>query len=175
MNDWLVLTRDLLLFRRSPADLPHSPTALALLFIAMIVLDAGAARALIDEPGNPLLALANNAIALLLVHALLRVSGKSARFVQTAIALLLVRVFLSTMTLVLLAGILPIPERPEDMRPLQALLVAFTLPLFVWYLALRVHVIRHALDIAWPRALGVVLLIAAAEFVIALLLAQGLK
>ena len=175
MNAWPMLLRDLLMFRRSPADLPYSPGMLALLFVAMILLDAGAARALTGESGDPLLAALNNAVALLLVQGLLHVSGKSARFVQTATALLLVRVVLSLLTLGLLAGILPMPQRPEDMQPLQALLMAMSLPLFIWYLALRVHVLRHALDIAWPRALGLVLMIAAAEFVVALLLAQGLK
>ena len=175
MNAWFMLARDLLMFRRSPADLPYSPTALVLMFVAMILLDAGAARALTGASGDPLLVALNNGVALLLVHGLLRVSGKSARFVQTATALLLIRVVLSALTLGLLAGILPMPEHPEDMRPLQAVLMAMSLPLFIWYLALRVHVLRHALDIVWPRALGLVLMIAAAEFVIALLLAQGLK
>ena len=175
MNAWLLLARDLLLFRRSPADLPYAPSVLLALFVAMIALDASAARLLTDESGDPLLASLNNAVALLLVHGLLRVSGKQARFVQTATALMLIRVVMSLLSLALLAAVMPMPQRPEDLQPLQALLMAFVLPLFIWYLALRVHVLRHALDLVWPRAFGLVLMLAAAEFVIALLLAQGLK
>lgn len=175
MNAWLPLVRDLFLFRRSPADLPYAPTVLLILFVLMIAIDASAARVLTGESGDPLLAALNNGASLLLIHALLRVTGKQARFVQTATALLMIRVTLSLLSLALLAAVLPMPQRPEDLQPLQALLMAFVLPLLVWYLALRINVLRHALDIAWPRAVGLVLLIAAAEFVVALLLAQGLK
>ena len=175
MNVWLGVLRDLFLFRRGPADVPYAPSLLPALFIAMIVIDAVAARALTGQAGDPLLAAINNGIALLLIHGLLTMADKRARFVQTATALLLVRVALSLLTLVLLAAVLPIPKNPEDLKPGQAVLMGLMMPLLIWYLALRVHVLRQALDIAWSRALALVLLIAAAEFVIALLFAQAFR
>ena len=68
MNVWLSVLRDLLLFRRGPADVPYAPSLLPVLFIAMIVIDAVAARALTGQAGDPLLAAINNGIALLLIH-----------------------------------------------------------------------------------------------------------
>ncbi|HQW82439.1 MAG TPA: hypothetical protein PLQ74_11285 [Pseudomonadota bacterium] len=175
MNVWLTLIRDLFRFRRGPADVPYVPSLLFALFVAMIMIDAGAARALTGQNGNPMLAAANNGVALLLIHVLLKISGKPARFMQTATALLLVRVALSLLTLLLMSAVLPIPKDPEDLQPLQALLMALMLPLLIWYMALRVHILRHALEVVWPRALGLVLLIAAAEFVIALLFVQAFR
>ena len=152
MNVWLTLIRDLFRFRRGPADVPYVPSLLFALFVAMIMIDAGAARALTGQNGNPMLAAANNGVALLLV-----------------------RVALSVLTLLLMSAVLPIPKDPEDLQPLQALLMALMLPLLIWYMALRVHILRHALEVVWPRALGLVLLIAAAEFVIALLFVQAFR
>ena len=48
-------------------------------------------------------------------------------------------------------------------------------PIFIWYLGLRTHVLRQALDIPIARALGLVFLIAAAEFFVALSLAQAFR
>ncbi|HWT17184.1 MAG TPA: hypothetical protein VN581_15510 [Patescibacteria group bacterium] len=175
MNAWFTLARDLFLFRRGPADVPYSPAILSLLFVAMIAIDASAARVLTGTAGDPLLAALNNGVSLLLIHGLLTISGQQARFVQTATALLLVRVALSLLTLALLAAVLPMPERPEDLQAGQALLMGLMLPLFVWYMALRVHVLRQTLETSPLRALGVVLLIATAEFIVALLFAQALQ
>ena len=163
MNVWLTLIRDLFRFRRGPAKRGVCRPRLV------------AARALTGQNGNPMLAAANNGVALLLIHVLLKISGKPARFMQTATALLLVRVALSLLTLLLMSAVLPIPKDPEDLQPLQALLMALMLPLLIWYMALRVHILRHALEVVWPRALGLVLLIAAAEFVIALLFVQAFR
>ena len=85
------------------------------------------------------------------------------------------RVALSLLTLLLMSAVLPITKDQEDLQPLQALLMALMLPLLIWYMALRVHILRHALEVVWPRALGLVLLIAAAEFVIALLFVQAFR
>ncbi|MBI2397018.1 MAG: hypothetical protein HYV17_04420 [Xanthomonadales bacterium] len=175
MNSWIEATRGLFVFRRGPADLPYAPGVLLALFVAMIALDAAAARALAGQSGDPLLAVLNNAAALALVLGLLQFAGKPQRFVQTATALLLVRGSLSLLTLLLLAGVLPLPRQPEDLSPGQALRMSLMFPIFVWYIGLRAHVLRHALEIPLLRALGLVLLIAAVEFFIALSLAQAFR
>lgn len=175
MNSWLDIARGLFVFRRTPADLPYAPGVLLALFVAAVALDALAARALTGQEGDARLALLNNALALALVHGLLQLWRKPERFVQTATALLLIRISLSLLTLALLAGVLPLPQRPEDLRPGQALLMSLMFPIFIWYIGLRAHVLRHALDVPLLRALGLVFLIAAAEFLIALSLTQAFR
>ncbi len=175
MNSWIEATRGLFVFRRGPADLPYAPAVLLALLIAAVVLDAVAARVLTGLDGDPLLAVLNNAISLALVHGLLRMWGKPERFVQTASALLLLRTALSLVTLLVLGGVMPLPQQPEDLRPDQALLMSLMFPIFIWYLGLRTHVLRQALDIPIARALGLVFLIAAAEFFVALSLAQAFR
>lgn len=175
MKAWLDLISGLFLFRRGPADVPYAPTTLVVLFVAMILIDAAAGRALTGQSGDTLLVLLNNGISLLLVHAVLTLHAKPARFVQTATALLLIRISLSLLMLAVFAGVLPLPQRPEDLRAPQALLISLMFPLILWYLALRVHVLRQALDITVARAISLVILIASVEFLIGISLVLAFK
>lgn len=175
MNAWLLAIRELFIFRRSPADLPHAPALLSALIVMMVAIDALAARLLTGQSGDSLLALINNLVALLLVYGLLNATGKSPRFVQTATALLLVRVAMSLLTVLLLFAIAPIPEKPDDLKPGQAVLMSMTLPLLVWYVALRIHIFRHALEITLPRAFSTVIVIAALELLIGVTLAKAMQ
>jgi hypothetical protein len=174
MNAWLILLRDLFLFRRGPSDVPYSLNLLTLLVATMVAIDALAARMLPEQSGNNVLAILNNGVSLGLLYALLRATGKTARFVQTANALLMVRVAMSLVTVLVLYLVSPIPQRPEDLQPQQALLMSMVLPLLIWYLALRVHILRQALEVTLGRAFSVVIMIGAVEFLIGVTLAKAM-
>ena len=151
MNAWIDAIRGLFVFRSGPADLPYAPGVLFVLFIAIIATDVASANILLQQPGDHLARVLSQFISMMLVFALLRLNGKTERFVQTASALLLVRLAMAVVTLAVLAPGAPYPLKPPEMRPEQALLVSATLPALIWYAVQCIRVLRLALDVSWLR------------------------
>ncbi len=166
MNAWLLLLRDLFLFRRGPADAPYAPMALATLFA--IVLGFGMATNAVGTTTPQLhVVLIAEVIDLVLLNALLTVKGHQARFVQTATADLLVALpfTISIYAVLSFIGPLPNPVTPETVRPEHALLMPLV-PLTFWWLGVRIRILSLALDTPPLRAFALLTLLWIAKMVL---------
>jgi len=170
---WLGLLRDLFLFRRGPADVPHAPTLVAVLVAAMIALDVLSQRLLYTTPGPIEGPFVNMLIGLLMLHVVLQLHGKQARFVQTATVWILCRLAVTLASAIIMWFGAPLPLQSEEVRPEHLVLVCMTLPLLIWYVALRVQVLRQALDVTLSRAFIVFLLMGFAQYVMLVALLEG--
>ena len=141
----LPLVRDLLFLRRGPQELPHSPALLALLIGATLALDAALAEHIV-QIGLPHMAF-SLLLMLVLTWLALRIGEKSARFVQTASALLATGVVLTLLEIPMLLGIGSIPPEPKVFTPGQSLSLLFALMFLIWEIAVAGHILRHALDL----------------------------
>lgn len=157
MYPFFFLLRDIFLLRRGPQDAPFSPTLLAGVCAASVLLQVAVASVLGIEGnalGASLLGLAFN---LMLLYVLLALRGVRERFVQTALTLTACAVLFAILSLpvVLMSG--GKPPTPETITPVQALLGLLALPLVVWKLVVDAHILRHSLNLPFFAGLLIAL------------------
>jgi hypothetical protein len=158
--------RDVCLLRRGPQDLPYSPALLhALAALSFVISLAVASR--LAEVGALLLPLAVALGALIgLPYLALKLAGREARFVQTAIALLGCDVLFTLLYVPVAFGIGELPEQGQQMTGVQRLLALLSLGLIAWQLAVRGHILRHALELPMRVGLLVAVVFFAIEYVV---------
>jgi hypothetical protein len=168
-----LLARDLLLLRRGPQDAPYSPRLLITLVLAVLVFDAVLTASV---PGNAgigarlvVAAVVASLFTLLAMSALLlQLGGRQARYVQTAIALVLVELALSIASVPFAAFVGEPPAAGQALAPGQALATLGFVAIGVWGLLVRGHILRHALEIGFVRGVLLALAITLAEGVMVL-------
>jgi hypothetical protein len=169
MKNLIELLRDLCLLRRGPQDLPYSPGLLAALVLALLAFNAVVAAQV------PRVSAAQEVFAVLLllglVRATLALAGKPERFMQTATAMIGVRIVFMLLSLPLVVYVTSLPQDVAQLTGGQTLVVLLgSAVLFAWQVAVRGHVLRHALD--QPMRIGVLVgvIYIAAEVVLTLAL-----
>lgn len=145
---------DICLLRRGPQDLPASRALLVLSLTAYVLVGMGLLAAT-DSPVGPVIpALADTALMVVFIAALLRLRGYSERLAQSLSALAatgtLLTVIAAPLSLQLAAAS---AERPPE----ALLVIAWWLVLF-WSIAVVGHILRHAL--ALPMSAGLALAVA---------------
>lgn len=149
----------LMRLRAGPQDLPHSPALLAGFLVASIALDHYAARTL----GGATDGLATRAalaigVALGLPYLILHVARRSARFVQTATAIVATGLLFALLVLPVIAVVGQLPEDPAEITAGQMLFGWLSLALLAWKLVVQGSIFRHALEV--PLRQGVMLAVA---------------
>lgn len=167
---WALLT-----FRSGPADLPHAPWLLAVLLIVAFALDWFGSRSMQPLAGESWWSLLRAAVGMALLWALLAVSGRVARFVQTAIALEMVAIAVNLTFLPILFVVWPLPADPVAMTPLQMGMGLLLMPLLVWFLTLRASIFRAALETLWLSAFMLSLLLLFTEAALSVSLIRMLQ
>jgi hypothetical protein len=130
---------DLCLLRRGPQDLPASQVLLALTLVADLLVGVILAQVGGLSLGEGLLhGLLDVALVLLLLRVALGLTGRVARFTQSATALL------GSAALIGVAALLPMALLPaaEGADP-PALAVLLMLALIVWNILVAGHILRH--------------------------------
>lgn len=174
MKSLVDLVRDLCLFRRGPQDIPYSTSTLAALAALSLVVDL-VYLARIESVAVSAVRVAIGLAAMLgLPWLALKLADKDARWVQTASALVATNVVFTVIALPLLLSIGAMPQKPEDVTGAQALLSLVLIFISGWQLAVRGHVLRHALNL--PMRLGVliaVVFVAIEVLVVMIVFGQG--
>jgi hypothetical protein len=180
------ITLGLMLLRSGPQDLPARKEALVAAALSLVAVTAVAQFAL-DAALLPALMSALVSILMLAAFAslVLRFAGRSARFQQTFMALLLTAAAIGVLEIgptaalkphllevIKLAGPNPDAEALRNalsqIKP-PAMPVLMLSALFVWRVIVMAHIFRHALEIRFANALGVALLFPAAMMFLVLL------
>jgi hypothetical protein len=149
----------LMRLRSGPQDLPYSPALLASLVVASIALDFYAARTL--GGANDALAIRAAlaiAVSLGLPYLILHIARRSARFVQTATAIVATSLLFALLVLPVIALVGQLPEDPAEITAGQMLFGWLSLALLAWKLVVQGSIFRHALEI--PLRQGVMLAVA---------------
>lgn len=168
----VLLARDLVLLRRGPQDAPYAPGLVPALAAVALALDAWAGSI------APASAIADARVALAAVGAalagllgasafVLGLAGRQARFVQTAVALLLIEIALGLLSLPFVLMLGNLPAAGTTPAPGQALATFGVLAIGVWQLLVRGHVLRHALEVPLGRGVLLALAITLTEGVLA--------
>lgn len=147
MRALLQIWLDICLLRATPQQVPASPYLLALAFGLYLLMDMLVALPGASWPTALALTLVDSAVLVLLTLLLLQVTGKRARLNQTLSAMAGTGALLG-----LLAVPLVITVQQQPTPPMAALL---WLGLLFWNLAVRAHILRHAL--AAPFGVGLAL------------------
>lgn len=143
---------DLLRLRGGPQDWPYSPNLLFGLVALAILIDALIASAAPTETLPAVARVALIGIVLLgLPFLVLRAAKRSARFVQTASALVATHLIFAVLVYPLLLAIGKLPEAGDAVTAGQALLAWVALALLAWKLAVHGNVFRHALEVPLSR------------------------
>lgn len=149
----------LMRLRAGPQDLPHSPALLAGLVVASVALDHYAARQL----GGATDGLATRvalalAVGLGLPYLILHIARRTARFVQTATAIVATGLMFALLVLPVIAVVGQLPEDPAEITAGQMLFGWLSLALLAWKLVVQGSIFRHALEV--PLRQGVMLAVA---------------
>lgn len=151
MSQLLTIWLDICLLRKGPQDLPASRVLLTL-----TVITYGLVSFLLSLPGYDvaralLMALTELMLLVAFAAALLFMTGKIARLNQTLTALTGTGTLLGLLALPLVTTLSP----SQDAAQLSDVIGLFWLVLFAWSLLVIAHIMRHALAIAFPVAIGV--------------------
>jgi len=157
---------DLLRLRCGPQDLPYAPTLLVRLVMLAFLVDFIAAKLLAAGGESPLRFVVAFGMGLLLPWLLLSWTGKSARYVQTLLALLGTGIALSLLflPLALLAISSGMADPAATPSPRQALLAWLILATVVWKVVVAASIWRHALGWRMAAGVGVALILLVLEF-----------
>jgi hypothetical protein len=147
--------------RGSPADLPHRPYLLPIL-LATNVLLASALYALLAQPNPLMLALLGDGLHLLLLAVVLWLRSRSARFVQTATAVLGIGLLIGLLhappiVIMALSGfdlVKGMNDGVGTQAAAQFLSLVFISLLF-WRVAAEGQLLRHALELPLLAALTI--------------------
>jgi uncharacterized membrane protein YjgN (DUF898 family) len=158
MNVLLQLFRDLILLKRGPQDLPHSPALLGGLILADLVVSLGFVQAIAPKAGQNLAGVALLQLSLLLglPYVVLQLARRTARFNQTASALVGVDLVFTLLAIPLLLGIAP--AAGQSPNALQSLLALAAIALVSWQLVVRGHILRHALELSLAQGVLIALI-----------------
>jgi hypothetical protein len=162
-------TRDLLLLRRGPQDLPYSFAFTAALFAAAVAADLVVGSVVLDEPSVLLRVALSDGLMLLLPYLALALAGREARYLQTLAAISI----LSIVFAVLMAPVL-VQIGPEDAKATitgaQRIAALVELGLLSWQVMAQGHVLRHALE----TSLAVGVLVSLAFFTVSVAVGMSL-
>lgn len=160
-----------LTFRAGPQDLPVSPAILTLLLAMTLVLDVLAGKMVQGSAGTAHWIIVRMIIGLFLLWLLLRNANKSARFMQTAIALTLVTLVATLISFPIILAMGSLPTDPKSLTGTQAGAMLLMFPVFIWFLCARTAIFRSALENHWLSAflLALGLLLAEAVFTVFLM------
>jgi hypothetical protein len=166
-----LILRDIILLRRGPQDLPYSQRALLMTAVLLIVF-AGLVNAVQGDGADMAMVRSAVAIGLSLGVLYLVLLGKQfqARFVQTALASLLVAAVSTALLLpvLLLIGPLPGPDvKPENLNGTQVLTILLLSVIGLWKFVVDTNILRHAMEIRFLLALPITF---AMEFAVAVFL-----
>jgi len=150
MSRLITLWLDICLLRAGPQDLPHSQTLLGLTLGGYVLVSF-----LLSAPGYPvgtalLIALVDLALLLIFAISLLSLVGKINRLIQTLTALVGTGTLLGLIALPLVQVL----TREQVSEELVFLVSMLWLLLFGWSLLVVAHIMRHALSVSLPVALG---------------------
>jgi hypothetical protein len=156
MSRLITIWLDICLLRAGPQDLPASQTLLGLSVSSYVVVSL-----LLSLPAYPvgtavLAAVLDLGLLSAFAAALLYLFGKWARLPQTLTALTGTGALLGLLALPLVTVLFQGSEK----SPLAGFAALFWLFLFGWSLLVVAHIMRHALAIAFPYAIGVSVLYA---------------
>lgn len=174
MNGLPALVRDLCLLRRGPQDMRHSPSLLLGLVVASFLLDITVAGQFArggPDPG-PRVAL-GHAVVLGLTWTALAMGGRQARFVQTASALIATGMVFTLATIPVLWGVGDLPREAGQLTGTQIAFGWLSLALLAWQLAVRGHILRHALELPLRHGVLVAVVFFATEVLLALAVFGG--
>jgi hypothetical protein len=164
MGQLLNLFWDICRLRRGPQDLPFSPSLLLMVCALFLGLQLAIGSVLGIQEGSfsvGVLSLVFNFGALYL---LLTLRGLSNRFVQTALALLCCAVLFTVLNLPIELSVVGTkPLAPEQLTPVQMLLVLASLPLLIWKLMIDAHILRHGLNVPFLVGMAIAVLWLVAE------------
>jgi hypothetical protein len=158
LNALLALLRDLLLMRRGPQDLPYSPPLLAALCVLSVLVDHALAAALVEGGAPTLRVLFSLSVLVGLPALALAMANLSARWVQTATALVATGIVFSLFALPIVSGVGELPEDPSKLTRSQMVFAWLSMALLAWQVAVKGSIFRHALGV--PLRAGVLLAIA---------------
>ena len=160
MPPLFLIFRDILLLRRGPQDLPHSPQLLAAIAAGCVVAQTFAAAMLVEQPATTLLvsALLSVLLTLIAMNVMLGLRRLRNRFVQSATALLGCNLVF-TLIGIPIATFLPTkPTAPDQMPTIALLFAPLLLAYVIWQIAVNAHVLRHSLDLPLWGGVAMVLL-----------------
>ena len=153
----LVILRDILFLRRGPQDLPYSPLLLAIVAAVCLMISLWAGSILMPKQTDTLLrVLAGLLLHLGFLYLLLNALQHQARFVQTALASLLVDVLFTAVVLPLLPIFEPFSRNaptPDNVNGVAAIASLLLLALGVWRIVVDAHILRAALEVRLLAAL----------------------
>ncbi len=153
----LLILRDILFLRRGPQDLPYSPGLLAIAAAGCVLISQWAGSILMPQQTDTLLrVLAGLLLHLGLLYVLLNALKHQARFIQTALASLLVDVLFTAVVLPLLPVFEPFrrnPPTPDNVNGVAAIASLLLLALGIWRIVVDAHILRSALEIRLLAAL----------------------
>ncbi|MDT8388587.1 MAG: hypothetical protein RQ736_13860 [Thiogranum sp.] len=164
---WLLSWLDQCLLRRVPQDDAQSTSALRWSILAYFATDLFQALPGTDQAQAFGMAMADTLLMILFSWAVLTLSGKATRWVQTLTALAGTGMLLSLFAMPL---VLQVSRSVESGGAPGALLVSAWLLLLVWSIAVQAHIFRHALSTRY----GVGVLIAILHTLLAITLLQAL-
>ncbi len=139
-------------FQAGPQDLPYSRSLLALLVAAATALSLASLQMLPDD-ANPLASvLMHTLLGLATPWVLLYLRGRRNRYVQTTSAMFGTSLLL---TLVVLPALMALARSPAEPVVWAAY---WWLAVVIWSIAVLGHILRHALELSLPIAVGIALL-----------------
>lgn len=160
---------DILRLKAGPQDLPTSGALLGVFVMLLIGLQGLLGQTLIpDDPTIFPQAALSALVTLGWLHLLLRLFGKTERFVQTATAIFGIAALLTPISIPLVAAVRPEADGTMTFSPLS--LVAFALSLYLIYLNARI--LREAIE--RPMFQCVLLFLAGEILIFSLVLATGI-
>ena len=151
MSRLILIWFDICLLRAGPQDLPASRELLGLSMASYVL-----ASFLLSLPGYPLvaagqLALMDASLVVVFAATTLYLTGKMARFTQTLTALSGTGTLLGLIAL----PVIQLLTSGEDAGQPALLAGMLWLLLFGWNLLVVAHIMRHALSVNFPMAIGI--------------------
>lgn len=156
-SEFVRLVADLCRLRRGPQDLPYSTSLLALLIVAVTVLDVLIGSLLGDAGDAFAHSLLSTVVVLGLAWLELALRGRRERYVQTASALAAGGLAISLAQLPIAWLLEPAPgadaANAAALDPLQMALRWLVLATLVWQVLVNANILRHAIECRFGLAL----------------------
>ena len=154
MSRLLTIWLDICLLRAGPQDLPVSQVLLGLTLVSYTLVST-----LLSLPGYPAftslqIALTDLVLLVAFAGSVLYLTGNMARFNQTLSALAGAGTLLGLLALPLVQSL----YLAEDAEQISIAVLMFWLLLMGWNLLVVAHIIRHALSVILPIAVGIAVL-----------------
>jgi hypothetical protein len=172
MERLLVQVRDLCLLRAGPQDLPFSPALFRNLLILALLVDLAYSWMVGVREGLLLVVVMAFAVGIGLVFALLSMTGRRERFLQTMTAVLLVGIVFKLALMPMIMGVLPLPQPGDAPTPLQGILAWLVLGALIWNLVVDGHILRHALEVRLAQGVLLALALMIAQLALTHVLAR---